>query len=272
MFHLFANTLTTGGAVTLTDVPAVADANFSIRNSHYIFSEPYNMLAAAFLAATGTALQSNIPHWNYVNPHQIYPGNLSLTVPANVQVADYRAWPMPMPIGEEIAWQASDSGSEQFTMFTWAGTTGWKQQRPSGIMRTTALATCSYTSVANTWGADAVLTITSQLRSGTYIVLGAQCQRTNGLAFRLNFTRSPMYLQKRKLIPGDLCINTYSGVPNHLGPDWLGVWGAFNTVEFPLLEVFATASATATATLWLNLLYISDSLDALDGAINSLAA
>lgn len=270
MFHMMANTLATGGAVTLADVPAVSDGQFSIRNGHFIFSESYRLLGAAAFGATLTALQLTAPHVAYINPHQVYPGNLSVTIPANVQVQDLRDTPFPVPQEEEISWQASDSASEQVQLFTWLGTDGWSRQLPRGIAVTTALFTASYVGVANAWGADTSLVQATTLRGGTYAILGAYCQRTNGLAFRLNFTRSPMY-GSRKLLPGDLCSNTYSAVPNKLGQNWLGNWGYFNTFEFPLLEMFCTAAATATATLWLQLAYMSERTDALDGYVRMAA-
>lgn len=271
MFHLMANTLATGGAVTLTDVPAVADGQFSTRSNHYILSEKYNLLAAGIFGATLTAFQSNIPHINYINPHQIYPANLAVTVPANPQVQDFRSLPMPLPMEEELAWQASDSASEQVDLFTWIGTPQWSMALPRGIARTTALFTCSYTSVANAWGADAALVQGTTLRAGTYAVLGCLATRTNGMAFRLNFTRRPLY-QGRKTLPGDLCTNSYSLVPNRFGPTWLGLWGVFNTFEFPLLQVFANAAATATVTLYMDLLYLSEDVRALDSLNNTLNA
>lgn len=271
MFHCMANTLTTGGAVTLTDMPAVADGNFSIRNGHYIFSEPYRFLALAPFGATITALQSNTPHINYINPHQVYPANLAVTVPANPQVQDFRSYPMSIPQEEEVAWQVSDSANEQTTLISWIATDGWTMQLPRGIQRVTALFTCSYTSVANAWGADAVITQGTALRGGTYAVLGCQATRTNGIAFRLNFTRRPLY-RSRKTLPGDLCANSYSLVPNRFGPNWLGLWGYFNTFEFPLLEVFANAAATATVTLYMDLLYVSERTGDLDQFVASMGA
>lgn len=269
MFAMLANQVATGGAVTNLDMPAVADANFSIRNSHYILTEQYNLLAGCSFGALITAMQGNTPHLTWVNPPQVYPANLSVTMPANVQPWDLRRAPLILPQGEEIQWGTTASGSETNTLFSWLGTPSWNMALPAGgLWRGLVATTSTITKVAGAWSADAPLVITNQLRSGTYCVVGAYCVLTGLLAFRLNFTHTPLY-NGRKLLPGDLSSASYSQVPNRFGDNWLGVWGYFNTVELPLLEVYGIAAGSVTPSVLLDCIYVSQDLNALSQYANS---
>lgn len=265
-----ANTVATGGAVTLLDVPAVTDSQFSIRNGHFIFSEDYNLLAAAAFGPGISALQSNTPHVNYINPAQLYPTMLSATVPANPQPVDLRSYPLALPMNEEVAWQVSDANSEQVKLFTWIGTPGWNTQLPKGIQRQTVLLTASVATAAYGWSADTNLTQATQLRGGVYAVVGAQCVAAATLAFRINFPRRPLY-RGRKTLPGDLATQTYGNAPLRFGTPWLGLWGFFDTFELPLLEVFANAAATVTHTLYLDCIYMDNNTANLSNYLGSAA-
>jgi hypothetical protein len=268
MFAMLANRVATGGAVTNLDMPAAPDPAFSIRNTHYILTEQYNLLGGCAFGALITGMQSNTPHITWVNPAQVYPVNLSVTMPANVQPWDMRRAPMPLPQGEEIQWGTTASGAEQETLFTWLGTPSWNAELPQGgLWRGLVLCTSTPTGVASAWSADAPLVLGSQLRSGTYAVVGAYCILAGLLAFRLNFTHQPLY-NGRKLYPGDLTSVSYAQIPNRYAPNWLGKWGYFNTVELPLLQIYAIAAGAVTPTVLLDCIYLSQDLSAL----SSLAA
>lgn len=265
MFHLMANGVATGGAVTLLDMPAATDTEFSQRNSHYIFSEDYNILAAMTTGATVTRVQSNIPHINYINPHLIYPVNPAVTIPTNVQVDDYRSYPFRLPQNEEIAWQVSDSASEQANLFTWIGTPDWNMNLPRGIQRLTMLATASVVCTANAWSLPVTITITNTVRGGVYAILGAECVAAATLAFRINFPRRRLYMG-RKTHPGSMATQTFGLIPNRLGRNWLGEWGRFHTFELPQIEAWANASATVTHTLYLDVAYLGEDMSLLQAA------
>lgn len=266
MFHLLAYGLATGGAVTLSDMAAATDGEFSQRNNHIIFSEDYNLLAQYSSGATITRMQTNVPHINYLNPHVFYPLNLSLTVPTNPAVPDYRAYPIKLPQNEEIAIQVSDSASEQANSFLWIAPPSWNMQLPRGEQRLTIVATASVVTVANAWSGFSNITLASTLRGGVYAVNGIACIAAATLAFRINFPRRKMY-NGRKLIPGDLATQTFGLIPNKFGMSWLGEWGRFNTFELPTIQAYANASATVTHTLFIDVSYLGDS-PALFDAVN----
>lgn len=257
MFHVLAYGLATGGAVTLSDMTAATDQDFSQRNSHYILSEDYRLLAAFVTGATVTRVQSNIPHINYINPHVVYPINPSLTVAANPQPDDYREYPIVLPQNEELAFQVSDSASEQANLFLWIGTPEWNRQIPRGIQRFTAIATASVVTTANAWSAPVTIAFTNTLRGGVYAIVGAECVAAATLVFRINFPRRKLYMG-RKTRPGSLATQTFGNAPQRFGRAWLGEWGRFNTFELPQIEAWANASATVTHTLYLDLVYLGD--------------
>lgn len=264
MFHIQYNKIATGGAVANLDIPAVADPSFSTRNGHYIYSEEYELLAAAPFGPTITALQNNTPHMTWINPPQIYPVSLSTTVPTNVAVCDLRENPWKMPINEEWQWGVTDGASENVTLVTWLGTPSWSRRMPpAGIQRLTIPFTASMVTTAFTWCPDVQLAPSNQLRGGTYAVIGADVIGAASQCFRFNFTRQPLS-RNRKLYPGSLCTQTYGLIPNKLGQNWMGLYGYFNTFELPYISVVANASATVTHTVYLDVWYMSNSTDALD--------
>lgn len=269
MFHIQYNDVATGGAVTNLDVPAVADPSFSTRNGHYIYSEPYKLLAIAPFGPLITALQNNTPHLTWVNPPQVYPVSLSATVPTNPAVVDLRDHPWDIPTNEEFQWGVTASGSETDKLITWIGTPSWRKDLPpGGIMRLTIPFTASMVTTARTWSPDVQLVPTNQLRGGTYAVIGASVVGAASLCFRFNFTRQPLS-RNRKLYPGDLCTQTYGLIPNKFGPNWMGLLGYFNTFELPYMSVIANASATVTHNIYLDALYMSNDTSALDQFVSS---
>ena len=53
-FHLLNYRVAAGVNAADTDTPATSDTIFSQRNSHFIFSEPYNLIGAMHLAVSAT--------------------------------------------------------------------------------------------------------------------------------------------------------------------------------------------------------------------------
>jgi hypothetical protein len=276
VFHLLAYSNVFAGAATLQDATAVADANFSIRNGHYILTEPYNLLAATGLGATLSAMEFNVPSINALGKHNLFPPITSLTVPANPNIDDYTDSPPRLPINEEIAIAQSDTAAETATALLWIGTPDWNRNIPSqqpgqGILmrRIRVLATQSVTKVANAWSADTALTFETTLRGGVYSVVGASCVAAGCQAFRINFPRRPLY-SGRKTLPGDLCIQTFGNQIWRKGPNWLGEWGRFHTFEPPFIEVFGSAAGAVTTQLFLDLIYLGTDVSLLQAGATSI--
>jgi hypothetical protein len=106
-FHLLNYGVLGGVNDANVDMTAAVDTVFTARNNHYIFSEPYNIIAMAALGANMTRVRSNIPTWNAIGRHMIHPIRRSATIPDLPAVQDLRDFPLSLPQNEEVAWEES---------------------------------------------------------------------------------------------------------------------------------------------------------------------
>jgi hypothetical protein len=255
----------------LADTPVIPDTNFSARGGtggadHWIFTEPYDLHAAFVGAVTVTAAQFNDATLNAVNIPQIYPVNLGITPLTNPQVMDLRSSPVPLPLNEEIPLNisAGAGGAEDCYGLIWIkprGNQGNDLAMPpvtTSTPRVLALVTASIVLTKGVWSPFVTLTFTNPLKGGAYQVNGAQFVVSNGLAFKLNFVKSPLYMG-RKLWPGSLTEKTYGFVPLRFGPTWMGPYGRFNNFELPQLSVLgSTTTGATTYTGYLDMTYLGD--------------
>lgn len=262
MFQLLAYHVSGGVNDANVDMTAAVDPNFSRRNSHYIFTEPYQLLADYHQAESALRARYNVPTWNAICRQQIYPPNRSITVPSNPQVCDRRDYPLSIPLNEEVAVEESNNnaaGAEDTYAFLWCAPPSWTKNIPRGVSRQIIRATASVTSSANAWSADGAMTIVDPIKGGSYVVIGAQCILATVIAFRLNFVRAPLY-NGRKMLPGDLATEAIGNVPVKEGRNWLGEWGRFNTFELPQVSCFANAAAALTLELRLDTVYLGEQM------------
>jgi hypothetical protein len=267
-FTTLAYTLATGGAVTDSDMTAVSDAEISQRNSHYIFTEDYKLLAAAFFGATATRLNMQPPTWNAITRFNVWPPNRAVTVPSNPQLDWWDTYPAPIPQNEEFTLKVSDTANEQVTAFLWLGSGGnWNRNLPAG-KPPVPIFECrlNFTTpalVANAWSGLTTPTFEQSLRGGTYAVVGMEGQGAGILAARLVFPRAPMYKQ-RKMRPGFLMSQALGDVPMRHGiydQFSFGEYGRFSTFEPPQIEYFANAAGAVAVEHRMWLVWLSDSMD-----------
>lgn len=257
MFHLLNYFVSAGAGDANVDMTAATDDTFSRRNNHYIFSENWNLLAWAHLAASATRARFNAPTWNAFARHQVWPINRSATPPSFPRVADYRMFPLPIPLNEEIAIEESNDlamGNEDTTSFLWIAPPSWNRQVPRGSLRLVVRATGAVARVADSWSTFGAITFAENLRGGWYSVLAAYVFSANLRAFRLSFPRMPL-IAGRLLRPGAL---TSAALGNMETPDFndgLGVWGHFHTFEPPQLQVYGDATGADTQEIRLDLVY-----------------
>jgi len=267
-FHTLAYTLATGGAVTDSEMTAATDSEISQRNSHYIFTEDYKLLAAGFFGATATRLNIQVPTWNAVTRFNVWPPQRAVTVPSNPILDQWFRYPPPIPQNEEFTLKVSDTAAEQVTAFLCPGTGNWNQNLPQGkaplpifelrLNFTTAALT------ANTWSGLGAVTFEQSLRGGTYAVVGAEAQGAGILAGRFVFPRAPMY-KNRKMRPGFLFSQALGDVPFILGGQagamvW-GEYGRFSTFEPPQMEFWGNAGGAVAIEVRVWVVWLSDSMD-----------
>lgn len=267
MFHLAAYTVNAGVNDVNVDTSAVTDSVFTTRNSHLIFTEDYNLIAAMWAGASALRLRLNMPTLNQVSRHQVYPINRSATIPTPVNVQDLRAMPLPLPQNEEMAWEESGNlgaATERENGFFWLMPKGATYNWPSYLYEIWARFTATITVTANSWSALTTLTASDGLKGGWYAVVGAQCVGSSDLAFRLFFPRSPYTAGpagQRQYRPGGICQETFASIawePQNGALGGLGTWGYFHSFELPQLDCFALAAGATSLELRLRLLYLGD--------------
>jgi hypothetical protein len=262
VFHLLAYFSALGVNAANSDLTAVADGTFSTRNGHFILSERYNLLWWAHLAANATAARLNVPHINAIARHHLWPVTRGATPPSPPRGADYRDYPIELPMSEEIAVEASNNlgaATEDSTSFLCIAPKSWTRIKPRGLQQLTVRPTAAVATVADNWSLFGNLTFPEQLRGGWYALCGARCQSANIRAFRLNFPKSPMLPSGRKLFPGSL---STAALGNQEWPPFsseVGVWGVFHSFELPQLQVYGDAAGADTQVLSLDLVYLTDS-------------
>lgn len=251
MFHLMMYSKATGGSVTDFDLTAATDPDFSQRNGHYIFTEPYYLLGAYAFAPhlTRTNIQSST--LNAITRLNVWPSNESSITVSPPQIDSWLNYPLSLPVNEEIQVLVTDGTSEVASVLLWVADNTWNQNIPRGIaplplfeMRVTA----SLVSVANTWAGLGAVTFEQQLRGGTYAIVGSIYQSTNVVAVREVFPRMKI-VNGRKQRPGSFCQNAIGDLMPYnlpMGPMSWGEHGRFSTFEPPQLECWSPASATNT--------------------------
>lgn len=260
--------LATGGAVVDTDMSAVADPEFSRRNSHFIFTEDYNLRAAVAMGATITRANVNVPSWNAITKFNVWPVMLSSAkILSPPRVAWYSQQMPAMPQNEEIQIAMTDGASENAMVFLFLFTPGHTSNLPAVRNLVPARFTAAITQVANGWSAPVTFSMEQSLRGGSYTILAAEVVCVNSALFRIIFPRSRFY-RGRRMRPGWLCTDVIGDQPDiqlHLNPYYLGEWGRFHSFELPQIEVYgaaASAGVTVEGRLWLG--YLGESEDPLN--------
>src|SRR5271157_4225773 len=99
-------TTTAAGAVTFQDGTAATDADFTQRNSHYTFTEPYQMLYDYWNGSTLTDGRYQVPTWNAIGQFAGWPMDLGVAVPLSPpKVGRYMNYPTLIPLNEEFQMQ-----------------------------------------------------------------------------------------------------------------------------------------------------------------------
>lgn len=280
MFHLLAYTNAPAGAVVLTNMGMVADGAIAQGSTGYRLTEPYRALGAYAHAALLTQAELRSPTLNGLALWNVYPTATSLNNPANPNVDDYRAFAPRLPMYEDISAVYSDTavGGERADLFLWLGTDGWSadlsvlqamygQGDPYIGRRIAVNSTTTLNKGLATWGADAALTFEQLPRGGVYAVVGANIVAAACPAFRINFTRQPLY-RGRKLFPGDLCSQAYGDVPHKMGRNAWGIWGVFHTWELPFASLYGQAAGTQAINGVIDLVYLGGNQDP-QGVLNN---
>lgn len=249
-FTVLPYLLATGGSVTDQDMLAVTDQEFSQRNSHFIFTEPYKLGAAVLMGANITRGNIQIPTFNAIGRFNIWPVMKSS---ANISSPPLVSWFYPnalaVPQNEEFTVKATDGSSENVAAFMWMFTQGHSRNIPGNTLIIPVRCTSTITQVAGAWSAVGQLTFEQTLRGGVYSIIGAECVGSGTALWRLIFPRSRFYMGRR-IRPGWLAQQAIGDLPENrmlFDPMYLGEWGRFHTFEPPQVEVFSVAGSSSIA-------------------------
>lgn len=167
----------------------------------------------------------------------IAPVNNALTIPSPPNLADLGDFgPQPRPADSiSIESTHSDAGTQVMYALLWLSF-GRKEPTPGKEYRTRFTATI--TAVAGSWVTGGI-TLDQVLPAGIYQIVGMDIFGTNLLAARLIFMGGGWR-------PGVMARNAVASIPHSVFTDGrLGVFGEFNSVAMPQLEVYAEAANSA---------------------------
>ena len=267
-FHLIGYQLDTSSSVGLAsaDMSAIVDQTLSIRNNHYFFTAPFNILGVTLFGSLVNRGAILCPTFNAYTKFNIWPLNSS-TIPASPPRMDiWTEHLVPLPINEEIQVQVNSTGADTTTAVIILGAKDWSRNLPPGQPPVPVFEmrfTCTPTMNSQAYSTPVAMVFEQSLRGGQYAVVGVQCQATGLLAFRLIFNR-PRFYNGIPLRPGGLGSAALGDQP--LGMGWLspfgwGEWGRFATTEYPQLECLGVGSSTAALEGRMWLVKIGDMVD-----------
>lgn len=245
--------------VTNSDVNAALDEVLIRRNSHLIFTEPFNLLSVYGSSTTLTRArfgnaglqQKSIPH--------IWPLGRADTIPSRPRLMDVRDRPIVLPENEELTIEATtDAAGPVIANFVLdLAKPEWTMNFPAYLERLTVRATVAITAgSASSWTALAEPTFERDPLNGVYAIVGAACVAANAIAFRLRFPDAPN-VGGKQLRPGGLVTNAIGDFPWEPQLGGLGEWGRFHTFSPPEVQVFDD-TAGGTYELRYDLLYLGD--------------
>lgn len=252
------------GSVTNSDVNAASDDVLQRRNSHLIFSEPFNLIAAYGSSTTLTVARFGNVALTQIGTNHIWPLDRTDTIQRYPAVMDLRHMPMQMPQNEELTIEATTDavGPVIANFLLWLAKPQWSKNLPQGMRVLTTRATCVIAAgAASSWTALSALVMERDLLNGVYAVVGANVVAANAVAFRLFFPNQPL-VGGRQLRPGGLVMNTVGLAPWDGQSKGLGEWGRFHTFEPPMLQVFED-TAGGTYEVRLELVYLGPELSLL---------
>lgn len=245
MFHLLAHfgNLAAGPV----DVPAITDQIFSTRNNHYTPGEDLQLIAAAGLGDELIRVINNSARVRAINPPILMPITNAALWTSNPQINDFRNFPFLIKNSEELIWQAVNAvaGPTDTWVLNWVRRAFTPAPRGEIYTlrgtSTTAAVDSAWTLINPTWD--------FQLPQGVYAVIGGAYYAAGSIAFRVVFD-GQLYR------PGGIGEAVEGDMPwyGQLNGE-LGLWGTFDTVTLPQVEVLCNA-ATAVHTFQIQVIRI----------------
>lgn len=236
-FHLAAYRGSVGAGLSDVDIAAVTDGQLTIANSHFVLPRRARVLYAAGFGVNLSRLLLNTPKLRTVGLPSLVPINITATVPSPPNVVNLTDKFMLVDMVDEISVQASSSDAGAQTM-TCLIAFGFEYKAPPALPTYRIRATGAITAVVGSWTSGS-MTLTQTIPRGRYAVVGMDIVGTNLLGGRLVFAGYGFR-------PGVVARNAVSGIPHPMfQTDALGVFGEFDSINLPTLEILAGAANSA---------------------------
>lgn len=274
MFGLVAQANTAAAAATENALTAVADPDITQQNNQFIFTGPYRLLAELAQGASVEYGRYNVAEWNGRGRPNIFAVNRAANPTAPLFWSQYRTKPLQLPMNQQIQSLLTNnlsSGTEAEYLLWKIATADWSANQPPGIYDFIGHATVTVTPAVGSWVENQVLTFDQLPLGGVYCVIGAECIGANGIAWRLNFPRTRMYLGRR-LRPGKEVLPSFGSLPALFGYSEFGdegVWGFFHTFELPTFGILGSSATSTTYNVFLKLRFLGEPVTILDQMVGT---
>lgn len=251
-FHLLAYTKADTAATSNEDITAVTDNFATVQNGHYILQQDCYLMAAYARDAGATNARVNTPHYRFVSIPSIEPINRGAAVPSIPPYAWYPPGNLKVPRIDEVAFELSNDGAGGVRAIggLWICDAPNARNIPQGDVYTLR-GTSVITTAAFAWTLGG-LTLDQTLPAGNYTVIGL---RTIGVT--TEFVRfAPLGGGMRPGVINDVLIANFDPTLRFRNGN-LGSWFTFANTALPNIEVFATAAAAITYTLYIDVVKVS---------------
>lgn len=274
MFGLVAQANTAATASTENALTSVTDPDITTQNSQFIFTGPYLLLEELIQGASVEFGRYNVAQWNGRGRPNIFAANRNANPTAPIFWGKYHSAQIMLPQNQQIQSLVTNnlaSGTEAEYLLWKIATSDWKANLPAGQYDLIGHATCTVTPTVGSWVENNVITFDQLPLGGVYVVVGAECVGANGIAWRLNFPRTRMYMGRR-LRPGSVVLSNFGQLPplfaySEFGDS--GVWGAFHTFELPTFGILGSAASSTTYHIFMKLRFLGQDVSLLDQFIMS---
>lgn len=274
MFGLVAQANTAAAFGVENALTAIADPDITIQNGQFIFTGPYRLLAEMAVGASVEFGRYNVAEWNGRGRPNIFAVNRAANPTAPMFFGAYKSQSLMLPQNQQIQSLLTNNlgaGTEAEWLVWKLATADWSANWPPGIYDLIGHATVTVTPAIGSWVENAAIAFDQLPLGGVYVVLGAHCIGANGIAWRLNFPRTRMYMGRR-LRPGNVVLPSFGSLPpefslNEWGTD--GVWGAFHTFELPTFGILGSAAAATTYNIFMKLRFLGESVTLLDNFVQT---
>lgn len=237
-FHTAAYRGSVTNGTTNTAIAGVLD-NILARAASNNFISPDGATIRAAIAGGVNASRAriNTPNVRAVGLPYIAPLNTGITAPSPPNVADFGVTGPKPSAADEISVESTHTDAAAQIQF--AGLWLSFQRKPwTPGDRYRIRGTAAVAGVVGSWASGAI-TLDQNLPAGIYEIQGMDAFGTNLLLARLIFTGGGWR-------PGVLARNAVGSVPSDLFTNGqLGVYGQFDTIAMPQLEVFVEAANAA---------------------------